>query len=160
VRTSAPTGILAASCGADVIAFEPSADAFAWLERNIALNSYQNRIDARMLCVSDCVGSVRFTEGLGTENRISETGERIVPATTLDVALAGRQPTMIKIDVEGEELRVLKGAARTLANPSLQFLIVETTSPETVALLVRAGFQPNQFSCGNPMIYTRYFNSP
>jgi len=38
-----------------------------------------------------------------------------VPVTTLDALLAGRRPRVIKIDVEGTELDVLRGARQTIA---------------------------------------------
>jgi hypothetical protein len=48
-----------------------------------------------------------------------------VPLVSLDDALAGDAPRLIKVDVEGHELDVLAGAQRTLADPRLQALIIE-----------------------------------
>lgn len=45
--------------------------------------------------------------------------------TTLDEALAGRTPLMLKIDVEGFETEVLNGAAHTLSAPTLRCVLLE-----------------------------------
>ncbi|HEX4384783.1 MAG TPA: FkbM family methyltransferase, partial [Myxococcales bacterium] len=48
---------------------------------------------------------------------------RTVPVTTLDEYLKGSKPRLIKCDAEGHELRIFKGAERTLreARPRLVF---------------------------------------
>lgn len=59
---------------------------------------------------------------------------------TLDSVLDGRNPKLIKIDVEGYELEVFKGATRTLADPTLQAIITETLDPEVLSILTNTGF--------------------
>jgi FkbM family methyltransferase len=52
---------------------------------------------------------------------------RVVPVVTVDQVVAGRDlrtPVMLKIDTEGQELSVLRGAAETL--PKVDLVILET----------------------------------
>ena len=59
----------------------------------------------------------------------------------LDAVIAGSQPAMMKIDVEGAETAVLSGADRILANPCLKIIELETVSGESETILSSNGFQ-------------------
>jgi len=93
--------------------------------------------------ISDFDDSCSF---LPSEELAKERGhERIeVPIRTLDSILEGSElppPTLIKIDAEGLDLEVLKGASRTLA--SAEILLVEaavanTTFPNDLAAVLKA----------------------
>jgi FkbM family methyltransferase len=130
------TILAGASVGARVIAFEPDEQAFGWLERNVALNKL-GRIEARREAVGAQPGTVRFTSGHDTGNRIDPAGPVTVPMTTLDAA-SSTAPALIKIDVEGYELDVLRGAARTLN--SAVAVIMELNDAEASRLLESSGF--------------------
>ena len=81
---------------------------------------------------------VAFTVGLDTNNRIAlpnEKNVRMVRLERLDDVIAGSQPTMIKIDVEGGEESVLQGAKALLANPSLKVIELETVTFESASIL-------------------------
>jgi FkbM family methyltransferase len=123
------TVLAAKAVGARVIAFEPVATTFRHLQDNIALNSIGARVDARQACVGSVAGSVAMTTDEDTVNHVVVNGERgtsaMVPLVRLDDALEGRVPFMIKLDVEGYELEVLRGAQLTLASAGLQCLIME-----------------------------------
>jgi FkbM family methyltransferase len=83
--------------------------------------------------LADHEGSTEFTRNLDRPTRSgidpgqTKAGQRTekitVPITTLDTLLAGRSPRFVKIDVEGAELDVLRGASHTLetARPLVVF---------------------------------------
>jgi len=100
-----------------VIAIEPVADNVAYQRRHYALNDVE-----RLVRVYNCAVSDRGGRG-AMERFGSSWGQfRLTPGTdvfveTLDSIVAkekARPVKVVKIDVEGHELRVLKGAARLL----------------------------------------------
>lgn len=107
--------------GARVIAIEPNPDSFRALESNFRLNHL-----TALLAVQSGVGEA---EGFATveadplytgQTRLSRTGPRAgaVPVRCLDDLLSPLlldRIDWLKIDVEGGELGVLKGARRSLA---------------------------------------------
>ena len=115
---------------ARVTAIEPISTTFEYLKRNIALNGLGKRVCANQVGLSDKVGSLRFSTDLDTVNHVLAEGEDInsveVPVTLLDDLIGGDVPTLIKIDVEGHELSVLRGGDNTLRNLRLLAVIMET----------------------------------
>ncbi len=126
--------IMAARCGRSghVAAFEPDPHARLKLERNIALNPAVKPPVVEALAVSDSPGeAVLYSLGGNSQSSLARTGigesvagraETItVPLVTLDGYIADRglaPPRWVKIDTEGAEIRILKGARRLLAGPS------------------------------------------
>ena len=104
-----------------VYAFEPAAASRAGLARHLAINGLADRVAIRREAVSNVSGMRRFVEhGTDGANRIARPSDAHaveVPALTIDdVCTASRLiPDVIKIDVEGAELDVLRGARRTIA---------------------------------------------
>jgi FkbM family methyltransferase len=127
-----------AAVGADVIAFEPG-EAFPWLVRNLQLNGLR-KAQARRTAVGAASGTVAFTTGADTMNRIDPGGAVTVPVTTLDAACSERAPALIKIDVEGFEGDVLKGAVGILENPGTHAVIMELNNPDARRHLEHRGF--------------------
>lgn len=122
--------MLAASVGASVVAVEPIRDTYARLAANVRLNGFDSVVRAHRIGLSDTNGRLRFSTSQDSINHVLAPGE-VVPATevdvvTLDSLLAGQAPTLIKIDVEGHELPVLRGADKTLTSKTLLAVIVET----------------------------------
>jgi FkbM family methyltransferase len=115
-----------------VFSFEPSAKTAATLRHNILLNHWESRVEVVEQVVSDKEGLVTFyTYGTSMAASLSRenveilnpehppaASEEKVPAVTLDRFCNSRnvQFDVIKIDVEGAELLVLKGSHRLLAS--------------------------------------------
>ncbi|MCM8612499.1 FkbM family methyltransferase [Accumulibacter sp.] len=142
--------VIAGSTGASVLAVEPVPDTHARLIRNLRLNSVRGK--AVRCGLSDSKGTLRFTSRLGGMNRVAtarDVDAIEVEVTNADalVAETGLQPVVIKIDVEGFELPLLRGASRLLQNAVAIIIelngsgaIYGRTDNEVHELLVEAGF--------------------
>lgn len=106
--------------GVRVTAVEPFPPVRQDLLANLALNDLDvTVVDA---AVSDATGTATF-EILNRDvlNRLAPSGSAhdngiTVPVTTLDDLLGTDPPDLVKIDVEGSELLVMRGARRLLAD--------------------------------------------
>lgn len=124
------TLLACAARGASALAFEPVPDTYRRLVENLRLN----HLEARALAINCGVGAedgrLRFSSGQDTMNHALAPGESAdgaieVPVSTLDAVCGARQPSLLKIDVEGYETPVIEGAASVLAAPSLRAVIME-----------------------------------
>ena len=99
-----------------VIAFEPDKIHFACLQRNCTINC-----DPRMEAVGSDIKTISLTEDDFTQaKRVYKQGN--INMITLD-HMNYQDVDMIKIDVEGYEMEVLKGATKTLQG--VQYLMIE-----------------------------------
>jgi FkbM family methyltransferase len=121
--------LAAAGVGANVIAVEPISETFSNLSANIRVNDLNGLISAHRVGLSDKPGTLSFTTAQDTVNHVLADGEdadsEAITVTTMDALCATQCPVVVKIDVEGHELPVLKGAEKTMANPALLAVIME-----------------------------------
>jgi FkbM family methyltransferase len=100
--------------GADgrVVCFEPVPENVAELRRNVEANGFGGRVEILQLALADAEGAGHMSIERGITARLSDVG--------LDIRLArgdsvdAPAPTVVKIDVEGAESRVLSGMERIL----------------------------------------------
>jgi FkbM family methyltransferase len=95
----------------EVLAFEPVPENVELLRENIRLNGVPN---ARVfpLALGSEEGSVSLQTESGDTGSFSVRGEGDTPMVTLDSLHTN--PSFVKMDVEGHELEVLKGARETI----------------------------------------------
>ncbi|MGQ0666828.1 MAG: FkbM family methyltransferase [Nitrospiraceae bacterium] len=147
-----------------VYAFEPSFPTFKQLCTNIVLNNCQECIVPLQVALSDrtALEVLNYSSLLpgGALHALGQAvdykGDRFQPVvkqSVLSFALDDliRQfalplPTHIKLDVDGTELSILKGAKMTLASVALRSVLVEILegdphSAELVSLLERSGMK-------------------
>jgi FkbM family methyltransferase len=121
VGTTAIAGALAVGSGGEVLAFEPHPRIFRYLVKNCRLNRLTNVV-ARNVAVGSSAGCAGFSDDPSDDrNRVleeSRTGMNVdvAPLDSFVSDFAGI--SLIKIDVEGYEGRVLAGAAAALARTS------------------------------------------
>jgi FkbM family methyltransferase len=124
-------------------AFEPDPETIRVLRRNVELNGIQDRVIVHELALGDADGEVLFTRGLDTINRVAANGEanvRTVPVRRLDTLIGASRPLMIKMDVEGFEEHVVRGAKGLLCGESLKVIELETLTAEIQATFSHHGF--------------------
>jgi len=128
---------------ARVYAFEPEAQNYATLCRNIVLNNVQLTVLAWCAALSDVEAFDRlYLRKLAAGSSLHSFGDARDPylrestfpfiqgcfSTTIDklIAMGAIEiPTYIKVDVDGFEHKVMRGAAELLRNPLLKSLSIE-----------------------------------
>ena len=144
-------------------AFEPEYSTLGLLKEAVIKNKLPNQIFPYGLGISDFVGLSRLhlqsleagaaahSESQDDLDKTQEgyaiVGTEGIAAVTLDYLVEELQvvPNLIKIDTDGNELKILKGATQLLQNPKLRGLIiecpfVEETNHACRQLLTAAGF--------------------
>jgi len=145
----------ARTAGAQVYAFEPESLNYALLNRNILYNKVADRVHAYCLALSDHQGLgelhlSRFVAG-GSCHQLDEKVDPFLRpaepvftqgcvAATLDgVVESGKVPLPqhIKIDVDGFEPNVVRGAAAALRSGGVRSLLIEVNPalPEHLAMV-------------------------
>jgi len=121
--------------GGRIIPIEAHPGNFAALQSNCATWNSQgrNQIEPTHCAVSDREGDIEMlipkdesalTATIVAHEALKGAHDRVtVPGRTLDTICAGISPDLIKVDVEGVELRVLRGAQRVIAERKTCFLI-------------------------------------
>jgi FkbM family methyltransferase len=118
-------------CRATTWAFEPDPHSVRSLKRNVAINDLDELVTVYELALGDIEGEVPFSIGQDTGNRVTtgigEKNVRMVSQQRLDALIGGDPQSimMIKMDVEGYEEEVLRGAEALLANERLKIVDIE-----------------------------------
>ena len=126
---SSYTVLAAGHVGAKTFSFEPVPATYSHLVNNILVNQMEGRVTAFNIALGSQPGSINFTHSFDTMNHAAAEGETDiikVPVDTLDNILVGQKtPVLLKIDVEGFETEVNKGATQTLQRNDLKAIIIE-----------------------------------
>jgi len=128
----------------NVYSFEPSVFNLRQLAKNISINELSERITIISNPLSDSTGIAKFINGSADEGgalsafgvEYGHDGEPIISDINYSVlgfslddmfekSVLTEKPSLIKIDVDGIEHLILKGAAKTLKSKELKSLFIE-----------------------------------
>jgi FkbM family methyltransferase len=105
-----------------VVAFEPTPATVDELRRTVALNDVGDRVEIRSMAVGAVPGRLPFHDtgdALSNANSLVRidraTTSFDVEVTTVDAVADGRPIGCVKVDVEGGEVDVLRGATSTMS---------------------------------------------
>jgi FkbM family methyltransferase len=122
-----------------VICLEPDPNNLDELRRNVASNSLDHKVTIRPVAAGEFDGNVRFEAG--ANGRVASDGSITVSVVRID-SLGFDKLDVLKIDVEGYEASVLKGAQETLKRdrPTIFLelhprLLTQDTHEDIIALL-------------------------
>jgi FkbM family methyltransferase len=174
--------LYAALRGHKVLAIEPEAQNYALLNRNIYLNRMHDRITALNLALSDVsretvlnlstlspASALHSVETSASPPASRNGFQQGVLALTLDDFLgtfSGFFPRHIKIDVDGNEALIIRGADKTLRDTRLRSVLIEidenlAADRDIVSSMAACGFpgferrHSSLFDCGP---YEKIFN--
>jgi len=146
-----------------IYAFEPAFMSYAQLCKNITLNNCEDNIIPIPIALSDKTAIDTFNyRSFTTGSSIHELGRPIdhagrtfkpfarhqILACTLDDAIQYfnlAMPNHIKIDVDGIELKILKGVMKTLQNPGIKSILLEINKGNAGARATIEFFRNNGF---------------
>jgi FkbM family methyltransferase len=121
-----------------VIAVEPDARNFAILERNIKANGLTNVLAVKAALANEVGVGKLSTTRMSTTHYLADLespGSIAIQTLTLDSLLQqsglGRVD-LIKLDVEGAELRVLEGAKNTLLSSTAKFVVEPSNTQSAI----------------------------
>lgn len=128
-----------------IYAFEPVDEALDILYQNIRINNLNNKVEVIEKVVSDKSGMEKFTiQNISEYSRIStdRSAGVSIPSVKIDDFCKKNDIKfidLIKIDVEGAEMKVLRGGENYMKNGKIGVLIIElsTVNPEETLNYIR-----------------------
>ena len=140
--------------------FEPDPANLAVLFRDLPAD---DRISVHAEALADRVETIRFHHGLGYASSRVESGGQEVKTTTLD-SIEGITPTIIKLHLEGDELRALHGARGVIRTHRPILMVLADHSRDGLYRIPKFLYELDNYRlyfnlhdyCGNTSIFYAY----
>jgi len=149
-----------------ILACEPDTKNFAHLRENVDANAYMPRVTVAQVAVGDHDGTEIFGEASpevgATGGQVGEwfpgKARYVVATYTLDtLAATYGVPAHVKIDIDGQELAVVRGMTGLLRDPGLRSVLIEIDLGDhdlreaILAMITATGFTAaNRFNTMTP----------
>lgn len=145
--------------GAKTYAFEPVENTYSKLQQNISINNIDKLVTSKKIGISNSAGKLLISNNLDAMNQIiidkSDINKEEIITSTLDNEINENEDIILKIDVEGFEMHVLKGATKLFSSNNLIALIIEinnsclkfgNTKEEIHNEIIKYGFYPVEYN--------------
>lgn len=119
--------------GGRIFAFEPSPETLSVLTRNVALNKAQGIVEVVPAAVGSDLGTATmFIVGTHDHNTLASAAMGLINPLAIEVSVItldtfskerGVKPRLVKIDTEGWELHVMRGAVELLKADDILFVV-------------------------------------
>lgn len=158
------TVFLAGTLGLQVKAYEPNPHAFKRLKRNVAMNALEDKVTCFPIALSDGTRDVMMAptvpSDLGTMAVTEESDGGAIGVTTGvldDIEIEPSRPVFVKLDVEGHEPAVIRGAQRFLRDyePDLSVEIQSAERFDEILDLLGEQYLPRDVFNATPTVLFR-----
>jgi FkbM family methyltransferase len=141
--------------GLRAVCVEPIVSNVFALSGNLRINGFDDRVSVMNVALSDKQQMLRFdvrndipgTASIRAESKPENDLSQAVLCLRLDdfAALGLPSPTIMKIDIDGAEIDMMKGARETLRLPNLRTVLIEAdleqTADAVIEMAKEAGFE-------------------
>jgi FkbM family methyltransferase len=135
-----------------ILAFEPMKANYEALRENIRMNGFSNIYPIRAAIGRERAFVNFDSKGLETGGSGGQAGEKGDPVSMLSADDLGMDIDHVKIDIDGQELEVVKGMQKTL--PRIKSILIEVSKASKgpiMDILTTAGFTTdNRFNAMTP----------
>ena len=156
------TILAAKNAGARVLTVEPIPSTFSKLRNNVIVNEVNQLVTLHPIGVGKEESTLFFTNSFDVENHVLPGNDPLfdvnntieVKVKRIDEIVAGNEPVVMKMDIEGFEIPALEGAKRLLSGNVLKAIIIELNGSgskygfkddDIHELLLSHGFKPFKY---------------
>lgn len=152
------TIFLAKVCGMRVLAFEPQPEMYRLLVEHVRINGVEDRVRTFNVALGDVAGHGTLTwpaesNSGGARLQVDDGGSVLI--STLDEHVGAETVDLIKVDVEGFELEVLKGGRRAIDRdkPLIYAEAIDAAARKSLEVyLGPRGYVAGESFCSTPVV--------
>ena len=146
-----------------IFAFEPDSENISAMKEHLCLCLDEGRITIFDTALTDINQSINFFAGLGYASKTDKNGDSLTKTVKLD-DLIKIKPTIIKLHIEGDELKALKGAKKIIKKNRPILMVLADHNKDGLYKIAKFLYNLDKYKlyfnlhdyCGNSAIFYAY----